>query len=148
MRGTLVQLSVSPGGMPKLAVPSAQVTREGVAGDWQQNRKYHGGLDRAICIYSVELYDWLREEGIDLQWGSVGENFTTQGIELGELSAGSRLRVGKCVIEITKVRVPCRNLNNWDKRLMKLIQGRSGWMARVTKEGLVREGDEIEVCKN
>ena len=144
MPGTLVQLSVSPGGMPKLPVPDARVSVEGVAGDWQSNRKYHGGPDRAVCLYSVELYDQLREdEGIDLQWGSVGENFTTHGLDLATLSPGARLRVGKCLIEITKVRIPCRNLDQWDNRLMKVSQGRSGWMAKVVEEGNVREGDEL-----
>jgi MOSC domain-containing protein YiiM len=143
MRGTLVQLSVSPGGMPKLAVPEAIVSVEGVAGDSQLNRIYHGGADRAICLFSAELYDWLREEGIDLQWGSVGENFTMRGIDFGTLSPGVRLAVGECVIEITNVRVPCRNLDRWDKRLKGLIEGRSGWMAKVTEEGIVREGAQI-----
>ena len=54
MRGTLLQLNVSPGGMPKLAVPHARVTAEGVAGDWQTNRKFHGGLNRAVCLFSME----------------------------------------------------------------------------------------------
>lgn len=144
MRGTLVQLSVSSGGMPKLAVPEAMVTAEGVTGDWQSNRKHHGGADRAICIFSAELYDWLREEGIDLKWGSVGENFTTRGIELGAITAGLRLAVGECAIEITKVRVPCRSLDRWDKRLKGLIEGRSGWMAKVIEGGIVREGVQID----
>src|SRR2546421_13105555 len=122
MRGTLVQLNVSPGGMPKLPIPAAFVSKEGVAGDWQRNRKYHGGPDRAVCLFSKELYDWLREEEIDLQWGSVGENFTTSGIDLRQLNRGDRLRVGGCVVELTKVRVPCRNLNRWDDRLMEYIE--------------------------
>ncbi len=145
MRGTLVQLNVSPGGMPKLAVPWAVVTRAGVAGDRQRNLKVHGGPDRAVCLYSVELYDALREEGIDLQWGSIGENFTAHGLDLNNLSISAQLRVGQTVIEITKVRVPCRNLHQWDPRLMQIIRGRSGWMAKVIQEGIAKEGDDIEI---
>ena len=145
MRGTLVQLSISPGGMPKLAVPSALVSAQGVAGDWQRNRKYHGGADRAICLFSAELYDALREEGIDLKWGSVGENFTTQGIDLSSLSPGTRLSVGDCKIEILEMRDPCRSLDQWDKRLKTLIKGRSGWMAKVLKESVVHAGDPIHL---
>ena len=145
MPGTLVQLNVSTGGMPKRPIPSAFVSRDGVAGDWQKNRKYHGGPDRAICIYSVELYDWLRAQGVDLAWGAIGENFTMQRIDLPGLAPASRLRVGECLIEITDVRVPCRNLDQWDKRLLRLIVGRSGWVAKVVEEGIVREADEIDV---
>src|SRR5688500_8947566 len=104
MAATLAQLNVSRGGMPKLPVDSARVTRFGIAGDEQRNLKYHGGPNRAVCLFSVELYDCLREEGIDLKNGSVGENFTTRGIDLNSLVKGDRLRVGECLIEITDVR--------------------------------------------
>jgi MOSC domain-containing protein YiiM len=147
MKGTLVQLNISPGGMPKLPIPAARVTLEGVAGDWQTNRKYHGGHDRAICLFSAELYDTLREDGVDLVWGSVGENFTTRGFDLNALDRGSRLRVGQCLIEITDIRTPCGNLNRWHPSLKRLITDRSGWVARVREEGEVKTGDAIEVLE-
>ncbi len=130
--------------MPKLARAEARVTRDGVDGDWQLNRKYHGGCERAVCLFSAELYDWLRREySIDLQPGCVGENFTTTGIDLQTLKPGDRLSVGEVVIEITKVRVPCRSLNQWDPRLLDVIEGHSGWMARVVRAGVVRPGDPV-----
>jgi MOSC domain-containing protein YiiM len=146
MPAVLTQLNVSGGGMPKLPVAEARVTREGVAGDWQRNRKYHGGPNRAVCVYSEELYGWLRDQGVDVAAGAVGENFTTRGVDLQRLAKGDRLRVGDaCVIELTDVRVPCNNLKKWDVDLPELIVGRSGWVAKVVAEGTVRPGDAIEV---
>lgn len=146
MDGILVQLNISPGGMPKRQVPSAMVTRDGVAGDWQKNRKYHGGPNRAICVYSEELYDWLREQGVEVRNGDVGENFTMRGLDLLKLAKGDRLRIGEhCIIQITDVRVPCSQLKKWDGDLPELIVGRSGWMAKVVHEGEVKAGDAIEV---
>ena len=147
MSAKLAQLNVSKGGMPKLPVESARVTRFGVEGDEQRNLKYHGGPNRAVCLFSVELYDWLREKGIDLKNGSVGENFTTRGVDLNSLAKGDRLRVGECLIEITDVRVPCRNLKKWHEDLNKLIVGRSGWVAKVVEEADVKAGDAINVIK-
>jgi len=144
MKGTLVQLNVSPGGMPKLPIASAEVTVDGVPGDWQKNRKYHGGPNRAICIFSTELYDRLRGLGIELRPGDVGENFTTTGIDMQSLAKGDRLRVGGCTIEITNVRVPCASLRKWDADLPELIVGFSGWVAKVVEEGRVRPGDAVE----
>jgi len=145
MAAVLAQLNVSKGGMPKLPVFSAEVTRDGVAGDWQKNRKYHGGPDRAVCVFSEELYAELREQGVDAGNGDFGENFTTRGLDLRRLAAGDRLRVGdQCVIEITNVRVPCSQLKKWDADLPKLIVGRSGWVAKVVEEGVVKPGDRIE----
>lgn len=146
MSGVLVQVNVSPGGMPKLPVTEAMVCFDGVAGDWQKNRKYHGGRERAVCLFSEELYAWLREEHqINLANGSVGENFTTRGIDLLALGEGDQLQVGGCVIEITNVRVPCKNLNQWGPGLMKAINGRSAWVCKVVREGVVRGGDRITV---
>jgi MOSC domain-containing protein YiiM len=148
MTGTLVQVNVSGGGMPKLPVPSALVTRDGVAGDWQKNRKYHGGPNRAVCLFSEELYAWLREQEVDVGNGDIGENFTTRGVDLMALAKGDRLKVGSdCVIQLTDVREPCRQLKKWDARFPKLIVGRSGWMAKVVREGEVKAGDLIEVVE-
>jgi MOSC domain-containing protein YiiM len=143
---TLVQINVSPGGMPKLPVLFARVTAAGVEGDWQKNRKVHGGPNRAICIYSEELYAWLREEGINVNNGDIGENFTTRGLDLQRLDRGDRLQIGGddgCIIEITKVREPCYQLKKWDGDLPEMIVGRSGWVAKVVKEGIARPGDGI-----
>jgi len=145
-RGVLTQLNSSSGGMPKRAILAAFVTANGVPGDWQHDRKHHGGPVRAICLFSEELYAWLRDDyGIDLANGSVGENFTTRGIDLDQLGPGDRLRAGDCTIEITDVRIPCRNLTQWHKDLHRIIQGRSGWVAKVVEPGDVKPGDEVEL---
>jgi MOSC domain-containing protein YiiM len=141
----LVHVNVSRGGMPKLPVLLARVTRSGVEGDRQRILKYHGGPDRAVCIYSVELYEWLVEQGINVSAGQIGENFTTRGLDLQKLAIGDRLRVGEtCIIEVTAVRVPCSQLKKWDADLPEMIVGRSGWVAKVIEEGTVRPGDPIE----
>jgi MOSC domain-containing protein YiiM len=144
MQGTLVQVNVSKGGMPKLPVAEVRVTAKGLDGDWQKNRKYHGGPNRAVCLFSVELYDRLRGLGIDLAHGAVGENFTVGGMNFQQLGKGDRLRVGaECVVEITDVRVPCRQLKQWDADLPELIVGYSGWVAKVVAGGVVRPGDAV-----
>lgn len=146
MAGVLAQLNVSPGGMPKLPVLFARVTAAGVDGDKQRNKTVHGGPNRAVCVYSEELYGELRDAGVNVSAGNIGENFTTRGIDLRRLAKGDRLHVGAaCVIEITDVRVPCRQLRMWDSELPELIAGRSGWVASVVVEGIVKAGDVIWV---
>ena len=49
------QINVSDGGIPKQPVLEAKVAQDGVEGDRQQNLKVHGGPDRAVCLFSVEL---------------------------------------------------------------------------------------------
>ena len=147
MTATLTQLNVSNGGMPKLPLLGARVTKSGVDGDRQRSKKYHGGPNRAVCLFSEELYAELRAEGIDLTNGAVGENFTTRGVDLNALAVGDRLRVGTCLIELTDIREPCKNLNQWHPKLLKAMLGRSGWVAKVVEEGFVQPGDEITVLQ-
>ena len=147
MRATLIQLNVSNGGMPKLPLLGARVTQSGIDGDRQRNKKYHGGPNRAVCLFSEELYAELRDAGIDLTPGAVGENFTTRGVDLKSLAAGDRLRVGSCLIELTDVRVPCRSLDQWHPKLLKTMIGRSGWVAKVVEEGFVTPGDAIMIVR-
>jgi MOSC domain-containing protein YiiM len=90
------------------------------------------------------LYGFLRDKGVDLANGSVGENFTTRGLDLQALAVGDWIRVGECVIELTKVRVPCHQLRKWDEDLPELIVGHSGWVAKVVREGMVKSGDPVE----
>jgi MOSC domain-containing protein YiiM len=58
----IVRISISPGGVPKRAIPSAWVTTEGLVGDAHRHR-HHGGQERAVCLYSIEVIEWLRIEG-------------------------------------------------------------------------------------
>jgi MOSC domain-containing protein YiiM len=131
--------------MPKLPVLFAKVTPAGLEGDRQLNKKYHGGPDRAVCLFSTELYDRLRTYDIDLPPGAVGENFTTTGLDLQKLKKGDQLQVGQCIIEITNVRIPCASLKKWNADLPELIVGYSGWVAKVVQGGTVRPGDPIQI---
>ncbi len=141
--GRVSQVNISSGGVPKLPVPQAALTSAGFVGDWQKNRKHHGGPDRAACLFSEELYEILRGEGVQATAGAFGENITTSGIDLQSLRVGDRLRVGDAVIEISMVRIPCATLKVWDRRFPALMTGRSGWLARVLEPGNISAGDEI-----
>src|ERR1700722_18737938 len=145
MLAKLIQVSTSDGGMPKLPLAEAKVTFDGLITDWQNNRKHHGGRDRAVCLYSLELHEWLATRDVAISPGQLGENFTTSGIDLLSLNIGDRLQVGNCLIELTSLRVPCTNLNRWHRDLLKIIKGGGGWRAGVMEEGIVRPGDAIEL---
>src|SRR5438093_13621252 len=82
------QISVSNGGVPKLPVPEARVTVEGVSGDRQRSPKIHGGPDRAVCLYSLEAIDKLQAEGHPIRPGPSGEHLTLRGVDWAALEAG------------------------------------------------------------
>lgn len=146
------QINVSNGGVPKLPVPAARITIHGLVGDRQRSVGIHGGPDRAVCLFSLEVIEALRAEGHAIAPGSSGENLTLAGVEWAQLKPGDRLRIGETVrLEIVSYTAPCRHNAGWfcDGNYKRISQKRHpGWSrlyARVLAEGTVRAGDAVEV---
>lgn len=149
--GRVVQVNLNPqGGVPKYAAPRAEVMFEGVLGDKQRDRRYHGGPLRAVSLYALERIDALRAEGHPIAPGSTGENLTISGLDWTLLQPGDRLQIGEWVeLEITSYAAPCSNIeasfcNGEFKRIgQKTNPGWSRLYARVLSEGEVRPGDLV-----
>ncbi len=151
-RPHLHQISTSNGGVPKLRVPEARITVQGVVGDRQRNRAVHGGPDRAVCLFSLEVIEALQAEGHTIAPGSSGENLTLAGVEWAELTPGARVRIGPTVrLEITSYTAPCDQNAGWflNGDFKRISQKRHpGWSrvyAKVLAEGVVRTGDAVAV---
>jgi MOSC domain-containing protein YiiM len=110
---------------------------------------------RQVHLIHSELHDELRERGFEVAPGVMGENVTTQGVDLLGLPTGARLRLGdEAVVEVTGLRNPCKQLNTIQPGLMKAVLDRdadgnlirkSGIMGVVLSGGEVRPGDAIQV---
>jgi len=158
----LVQINVSPGGVPKTPIPVGRITFTRVEGDDWNDKKYHGWQDQAICLFSTELIEELKAEGYPLFPGAMGENFTTQGLDYRAVRLGHVYRVGNEVeMRITKIRKPCLTITVYGKGIIAALYdlevkrgnvqtpkwGRSGYYAEVLREGIVRPGDPIVLLK-
>jgi MOSC domain-containing protein YiiM len=127
------------------------VWRLNLEGDGQADLSVHGGTDKAVYIYSAEHYaDWHRDlPGLELPWGTFGENLTTEGLREDDVHVGDRLRVGSAEFVVTQPRLPCYKLgvrfgrDDIVKRF--LASGRTGFYVAVTREGDVGKGDPVEV---
>lgn len=158
MTGSILQVNVSRGGVPKHAIPAGILTPAGIEGDGHAHPEIHGGADRAVLLITAEGIEELASLGFPLTYGSLGENLTTLGIGRREWRVRQRWRIGaEAVIEITKRRAPCQQLNVYGPGLQaaiydSLIQdgdpaspkwGLSGVYASVVTPGLVRPGDAM-----
>src|ERR671916_3442330 len=94
MDGRIFQLNRSDGGVPKLGVRAAVVTETGLEGDRQRDLRYHGGPERALCLFALERILELQAEGHPIFPGSVGENLTVVGLDWSGLAPGARLALG------------------------------------------------------
>jgi MOSC domain-containing protein YiiM len=148
------QINLSDGGVPKRPVLEAVITTTGVEGDRQRNLKVHGGLDRALCLFSQDLIERLQDEGHSIEAGSSGENLTFAGLEWEKLKPGDRLQIGPDVqIEIMSYTIPCEQNSQWfrDRDYKRVSQKKNpGWSrfyAKVLREGVVRPGVDVEILE-
>ncbi len=151
---SLYQINTSRGGVPKHAVPDAYVSLEGIQDDEHRNTVLHGGPDRALCVYSLELITALQLEGHNLHPGALGENFTLTGLNWAHIRLGDHMKIWEQVcIEFTSFCEPCRRIRQWfhDGSFNRVDQNHHpGWSrlyARVLSEGQVRQGDSVWVEK-
>jgi MOSC domain-containing protein YiiM len=159
MQGTIVQVNISPGGLPKRAVAEGHITPLGLVGDLHAHPEIHGGPRKAILLASSEIIEELTARGFPLFAGALGENLTTRGIRFRDLRIGDTLRAGGAMLEITQPRGPCSALDVYGETLRYEIYdeqvktgdhasprwGMSGFYASVLRPGPVGAGDIIAV---
>jgi len=151
MPARVLQVNTSPGGVPKRAVAEAHVGREGLAGDAVRHPKIHGGPERAVCLFPLELIQALQAEGHPIFPGAVGENLTVTGLDWPALAAGDVLAVGEARLQLSTRVEPCKAIagafaGGQFKRIKPdRVPDQTRWYARVLTEGVVRPGDEIRV---
>lgn len=151
-KGTVTAVNVSAGGVPKLCVGHAAISDAGVAGDQQRDRKHHGGPDRAVCLYSLELIQALRREGHPITPGSAGENLTLLGLQWDSIVPGAQLQVGSATLEVTSYTAPCKFIRDsfadgkFERISQKTNPGWSRVYARVLVQGEVSVGDSVVVA--
>ena len=110
---------------------------------------------RQVHLMHNELFAELEGKGFKVLPGQIGENITTEGIDLLSLPKGTKLSIGNnAVIEITGLRNPCNQLNDFQEGLLAAVldkddEGRlirkSGIMGIVLEAGRIKEGDDIYV---
>lgn len=110
---------------------------------------------RQVHLMHAELLDELNANGFIVSPGQMGENITTRGVDLLGLPVGTRLYLGdQATIEITGLRNPCTQLDDFQPGLMAAVLDRDaagnlvrkgGVMAIVLTGGEVRPGDPMRV---
>jgi MOSC domain-containing protein YiiM len=145
----------SKGGVPKLPRMNDHVGRLGLSSDKQAHPQFHGGPERAVCLYSLERIEALQAEGHPIQPGSTGENLTLTGMEWGQVLPGLRLAIGdELQLEIASFAAPCKSIRSSfkDEAFQRIAQPlHPGWAranARVLHPGEVAVGDGVSVLRD
>jgi len=110
---------------------------------------------RQVHLIHAELFDDLAAAGYTIKPGDLGENITTNGLDLLGLPRGTVLRIGDdAVVEVTGLRNPCQQINDFRAGLLREVLStdadgrvvrRAGIMGVVVRGGPVTAGDAIRV---
>jgi hypothetical protein len=110
---------------------------------------------RQVHLIHAELHDELGLAGFNILPGQMGENITTRGIAVLGLPTGTRLHIGDtAVVEVTGLRNPCDQLDQFQSGLKAAVLGRdeqgnlirkAGVMGIVLTSGAVKAGDVIGI---
>jgi len=157
INGSVLQVSISRGGVPKRAIPEGDVTPLGIVGDGYHHPEIHGGPHQAVLLISSEAIAELNALGYSLYPGALGENITTIGVDRRQWRTGQRWRIGQAIVELTKPRAPCESLSVYGVGIQKAVYDAqvkagdpssplwalAGFYASVVRPGIVRPGDPI-----
>lgn len=114
---------------------------------------------RQVHLIMSELLDEIRAAGHEVPTGRLGENITTNGVDLIGLPVGTMLRIGDdALVALTGLRNPCGQINDVGDGVLKMMfvdgaaygrpgeqVGRTGVMGVVVTGGEVRAGDSVEI---
>ncbi len=150
--GSVAQLSIGGGGVPKDPVAEAEVTVAGMTGDRHNDRIHHGRGFQALCLYSKDVIEALRAEGHPIYPGAAGENITVEGIDWAVLRPGAVMSIGDDLkIELSSYATPCAKNAPWfiDRDFRRILHDtHPGWSrvyATVLEPGRVHIGDQVVV---
>jgi MOSC domain-containing protein YiiM len=125
-----------------------RLRKHGFDGDGVADTKNHGGVDKAVCVYSLDHYPYWEETlGIRLPPAAFGENLSVSNLAEDNVCLGDVFQLGTATVQITQPRQPCNTLAARYGRndLVKLVihSGFSGFYFRVLQEGIVEVGNPL-----
>lgn len=133
---------------------SIYLSEHGLEGDETADKKYHGGLERALHQYPAEHYTFWQQVFSSrtnkqplFSAPGMGENISALGMTEENVCIGDQYQWGEAIIEVSQPRLPCFNLNTrWDVADISVQMqalSRCGWLYRVIKPGMVNQDDAL-----
>ena len=129
-----------------------KVKKKGLFGDGQADLQAHGGVNKAIYLYSYLHYEYwssILKKDFSNNYGLVGENLTIDDLNEEQFFIGDELKIANVVIKITQPRIPCyklsikMNVKNFTQ--LFIDHGYLGIYAKVIKQGQIKKGENLEL---
>jgi len=136
----------------KSSVQAVELKKAGFVGDDVANHQFHGGPDRAVCLYPFEHYSYWEEMfQKKLILPAFGENITATGMVEEQVCIGDIYKLGDTVVQVTQGRVPCATISNYNQEkqfLKKVVETTlTGYFFRVLEEGTITLDSQISLVE-
>lgn len=110
-----------------------------------ENDKFAGNeLDRVVMIVGLKSYEIAKDNSIDLEYGSYGENILFD-FDPHEYKLGTKFYIGDVVLEVTQKCSLCNHLGVFGKELPKIIKDFRGLYCRIIRSGDVTNNLNVKV---
>jgi MOSC domain-containing protein YiiM len=117
-----------------------KIDEMGVFGD----KFYAKNTNRLILIASTTAYALAKSSGVELEYGSLGENILIDQ-NINHLSIGDRFKIGDIVLEITQNCTLCNGLSVLDPKLPEVLKNDRGIFAKAVTNGIIGKDDIIRI---
>lgn len=119
-----------------------------IAGFGIENDKFAGTDEsKAVMIVGKYAYDLAKEEGIELEYGSLGENvlfdFNPHDYHIGDI-----FQIGQTIIQITEACTICNHLAVFDDDLPIIVQDCRGLYCKILEGGEIKKNSSVKLLKN
>ncbi len=126
---------------------------EGIEGDRSADLNVHGGVDKAIYAYGMDVYPLWKQKRPDLQFGNsaMGENLTVEQLDETQFFVGDEYVLGSALLQVSEPRFPCFKLGMkyQDPKIIVDFNSlcRPGVYFRLLQPGSFKIGDVLKLEK-
>ncbi len=106
----------------------------------------HAGSARQVSLLAEESIEEMRRKGLSVGPGDFAENLTTCGLDLPDLSIGTRLQAGpEAILRVTGIGKECRYRCAIFEQAGDCVMPREQIFAEVLRGGRICSGDSLAV---
>lgn len=105
-----------------------------------EDKFYAKNPNRLILITSVSAYALAKSRGVEIEYGSLGENILIDQ-NINHLTVGNQFKIGEAVLEITQNCTLCNGLSTIDPKLPLILKNDRGIFAKAVTNGIIKKDD-------
>lgn len=110
-----------------------------------ENDKFAGKkLEQTVMIVGLKSYEIALQNGIKLEFGSLGENILLD-FDPHELNVYDEILIGDSVIQITQICTVCNHLSVFGEELPLLLKNHRGLYCKIFKSGIISEDMVVKI---